>query len=91
MDAFDFALPRGAGLCSAPLVQRNRARGVQPDWRSGLPAHRHEHEIPAEIEIAALAAAEAEQRRTEAEHTYNQVTKGVSDRRSAPPHSAAEM
>lgn len=43
---------------SAPLLRRNRARGVMPDWSSGLPRHRHEGEIPHDIEIAALEAME---------------------------------
>jgi len=36
------------------LVRRNRARGITPDWRSGMPKWRRDHDIPWEIEGAAL-------------------------------------
>jgi hypothetical protein len=38
------------------LVERNRERGVAPDWRTGLPRRRHDAEIPPDVEIAALQA-----------------------------------
>jgi hypothetical protein len=50
---------RGPAGAAAPLVARNRRRGVAPDWRIGLPTHRHERDIPPEVEIAALEAMDA--------------------------------
>jgi hypothetical protein len=38
------------------LLARNRARGVEPDWRTGRPTHRFERDIPIQIEKAALEA-----------------------------------
>jgi hypothetical protein len=38
------------------LVRRNHARGIEPDWRSGMPTHRCDGYVPWEIEAAALEA-----------------------------------
>jgi len=60
-----FFTPRGKVIAASvpmpvgsqgALLARNRARGVEPDWRSGRPTHRHERDIPVEIEIEALDA-----------------------------------
>ena len=60
-----FFSPRGVAIGAvAPsvlgsiekLVERNRERGVAPDWRTGRPACRYEAEIPTDVEIAALQA-----------------------------------
>jgi hypothetical protein len=40
----------------ADLVAGNRARGVEPDWRSGMPAWKRDRDIPFEIAAAALEA-----------------------------------
>jgi hypothetical protein len=60
--------PGGKVLASAPplpdvgpdpaqsLVLRNRARGVQPDWRSGMSEWKRDEDVPWEIEAAALEA-----------------------------------
>jgi len=57
--------PRGKAIAASvpmpvgshdALLARNRARGVEPDWRSGKPTHRYERDIPIEIEAAALEA-----------------------------------
>jgi hypothetical protein len=52
----DETQPDGA---AAAVVDRNRRRGVEPDWRSGMPAYRHDNDIPPEIEVAALEAMDA--------------------------------
>jgi hypothetical protein len=41
---------------SKSLIARNRGRGVEPDWRSGIPAHRRDRDVPWEIEMRALDA-----------------------------------
>jgi hypothetical protein len=41
---------------SAALIAGNRARGVAPDWRTGMPFCRCEGEVPPDVEIAALEA-----------------------------------
>jgi hypothetical protein len=64
--------PHGTVVASAPpapdvgqdpvqsLVDRNRERGVSPDWRSGMPTCKHDHDVPWEIEAAAREALERE-------------------------------
>ena len=63
-----FFSPSGRVLAGAPplpnlgpnsveaLVTRNRARGVAPDWRIGMPRYKYDHDVPWEIEAAALEA-----------------------------------
>ena len=60
-----FFTPRGKAIgavallvpgSAEQLVERNRARGVAPDWRTGVPLCRYEEEIPPDVEIAALEA-----------------------------------
>ena len=60
-----FFTPRGKAIgtvgpvargSAQKLVERNRERGVAPDWRTGMPACRREVDIPPEVEIAALEA-----------------------------------
>jgi hypothetical protein len=41
---------------SAALVARNRERGIEPDWRSGLPTYRRDMDIPWGVELAAVEA-----------------------------------
>jgi hypothetical protein len=65
-----FFSPRGAVVASAPpmpepmpdplktLVDANRARGIRPDWRSGMPDCKHERDVPWEVEAAAREALE---------------------------------
>jgi hypothetical protein len=65
-----FFSPRGAVLAGAPampdvgpapleaLIERNRERGVVPDWRSGAPAYKHDREVPWEVEATAREALE---------------------------------
>jgi hypothetical protein len=60
--------PSGRVLADAPpvpdvgpdavetLVGRNRERGVEPDWRSGMATYRYDGAVPWEIEAAALEA-----------------------------------
>jgi hypothetical protein len=55
------ALPPGAPTgptadASAALVARNRERGIEPDWRSGLPTYRRDNDIPWGVELAAVEA-----------------------------------
>ena len=54
----------GHAAGTSALVRRNRERGVAPDWRTGLPPHRHEREIPPDTEIAALEAMDRALRKT---------------------------
>jgi hypothetical protein len=41
------------------LVARNRARGVAPDWRSGMAGWRRDGDVPWEIEVAVFEAMDA--------------------------------
>jgi hypothetical protein len=62
--------PDGQVLASAPplpdvgpdplqaLIDDNRARGVAPGWRSGMPECRHDRDVPWEIEARAREALE---------------------------------
>jgi hypothetical protein len=62
--------PDGAAVASAPplpdvgsdpvqaLVERNRERGITPDWRSGMPTCKHDRDVPWQIEAAARESLE---------------------------------
>jgi hypothetical protein len=68
-----FFSPHGAVVASAPplpdvgpdpmqaLIDGNRERGVEPDWRSGMPACKHDRDVPWQLEAAAREALEREQ------------------------------
>jgi hypothetical protein len=65
-----FFTPLGKAIASSPpppqlapdpvaeLVRGNRARGVEPDWRSGMPEWRYDRDVPWDVEAAALEALE---------------------------------
>jgi hypothetical protein len=67
-----FFSPRGTVVASAPplpelgheplqaLIDGNRARGVAPDWRSGMTGCKHDRDVPWELEAAAREALEWE-------------------------------
>jgi hypothetical protein len=67
-----FFSPSGSVVASAPplpqlgsdplraLIEGNRARGVAPDWRSGMTGCRHDRDVPWELEAAAREALERE-------------------------------
>jgi hypothetical protein len=67
-----FFSPQGSVVASAPplpdlgpdplqtLIDGNRARGVVPDWRSGMPEYKHDRDAPWEMEAAARDALERE-------------------------------
>ena len=40
------------------LIDGNRTRGVEPDWRSDMPECRHDRDVPWELEAAAREALE---------------------------------
>jgi hypothetical protein len=66
-----FFSPAGRVIAEAPpmpelatdpvdaLLRRNRARGLEPDWRSSMPGWRHDRDVPWEVEAAALEAMDA--------------------------------
>ena len=49
-------MPKLAADPVAALVGRNRARELEPDWRSGMPGWRHDRDVPWDVEAAALEA-----------------------------------
>jgi hypothetical protein len=56
--------PSAAELASDPLqahIDGTRSRGVEPDWRSGMPEYRHDRDVPWELEAATWEALERDE------------------------------
>ena len=72
-----FFAPSGRAIAASPplpdlaadpvdaLIARNRGRGVEPDWRSGLPAYGRDGHLAWEIAVAAHPALEVSKERGE--------------------------
>jgi len=65
-----FFTPRGKALADAgppmpvasvaDMLERNRERGVAPDWRTGRPRYRRDDDVPIEVASAALTSTGAD-------------------------------